>query len=263
MDSRPEPPRVTIGDPPGPIDRLYYETTGYFEGGGRHLLDPESTFQRYRIREVLRLCGPHSGDRVVDLGCGWGTLAFVLARTAARVVGVDFAAAALEFCRRRLAAGPVRSLGTGLGPNIGPRPDFIQADAGNTGLRGGSWDLVVAADLVEHLYPNDTRRVYEEARRLLRPGGRLVVWTPNPGHLLERLRALHILRPDPTHVDYKTLNRVIRELREVGFTIEVAEYVPSHLPFLRTVERWSQGFVPVLRRRVGVVGVRSNGGRSG
>jgi SAM-dependent methyltransferase len=148
-------------------------------------------------------------------------------------------------CRQRLAREPHRHLA------------FIQADAGNTGLRQGFWDLVVAADLIEHLYPGDTLAVYREARRLLRPGGRLVVWTPNPGHLLEKLRASGVLRPDPTHVDYKDLPRVVSELRSEGFTIATARHVPSHLPVLRSLERLAQSFVPVLRRRVAVVAFRT------
>ena len=237
---------MTAGDAPRAIDRRHYETTGYFERGGRHLLDPQSPFQRYRVREVLGLCRVRPGDRAVDLGCGWGTISFALARTAGAVVGVDFAAAALAVCRGRAAREPVGHL------------HFVQADVADTGLRGGSWDLVVAADLIEHLYPEPTRRTYAEAHRLLRVGGRFVVWTPNPGHWLERLRALDVLEPDPTHVDYKTLGRVATELEAHGFEIETAHHVPSHVPFLRTLERWGQGLVPGLRRRVAVVALRTH-----
>jgi SAM-dependent methyltransferase len=237
---------MASGDPPRSIDRGHYETSGYFEGGGTRFLDPESRFQRYRAREVLRLCEPLDGRRVVDLGCGWGTISFATARRAGRVVGVDFADAALQVCRRRLVSDARANL------------RFVQADAGNTGLQGGAWDLVVAADLVEHLYPEDSLRVYREVHRLLRSGGRFVIWTPNPGHVLERLRALRLLVPDPTHVDYKTLPRLVEELQAAGFAIERARYVPSHVPFLRTLERGMQRFIPLLRRRVAVVAVRGN-----
>ncbi len=226
------------------VDRKYYEESGYFHEGGKHLLDPESPFQRYRTREVLALCGPTHGLRIVDLGCGWGTLSFALARDAREVVGVDFAQAALRICGERLKREP----------EVGLR--FLRSDARSTGLPGGVWDLVVAADLVEHLDPDDTLAVYREARRLLRPGGRFAIWTPNPEHFLERLRKWRILRPDPTHVDYKTLARVTRELGRLGFEIEVARHVESHLPVLRKVEQWAQRWVPLLRRRVAVVGRR-------
>jgi 2-polyprenyl-3-methyl-5-hydroxy-6-metoxy-1,4-benzoquinol methylase len=230
--------------PAGPIDERYYDASGYIERGGAHLLDPTSRFHRYRVREVLRLCGPLAGLKAVDLGCGWGTISFALARNAEAVVGIDFAEGSLRFCESR----PER--------NRYPNLTFRRADARRTGLPPGEWDLIVAADLVEHLYPRDTLEVYQEALRLLHVGGRFVVWTPAPTHLFERLRGWGILKSDPTHVDYKTLSRVRAELEQCGFQVIRAEHVPSHLPVLNLVERMGQRWTGWLRRRVGVVAVK-------
>lgn len=226
----------------GPVDRQYYETSGYFKGGGEHLLDPESAFHRYRVSMVLSLLGgPLTGARVLDLGCGWGTLSFALARTDVReVVGVDFAQASISLCEERLRRESI------------PKLSFLRADARETGLPSEEWDMVVAADLVEHLYAADTEAVYREAFRLLRPGGEFLVWTPNPQHFLEAFRRWGLLKADPTHVDYKTLGRVRGELEAVGFRVEEAGYRPSHLPVLRVLERGLQQWVPWLRRRVAV-----------
>ncbi len=239
MTGSPEPAPTALG--PDAYDR-----TGYFTRGGSHLLDPGSPFHRYRTRNVLRLTGPVAGLRVVDLGCGWGTLSFALAEAgASRVVGVDFSIEALRLCTVRARSQPTPQLG------------FIRADAARTGLVGGAWDLVVAADLVEHLDPQTTRAVLREACRLLRPGsGRLVIWAPSPEHFLERLRSRGILRPDPTHVDYKSLDRVVREVGDAGLHVEVARHVESHLPVLRILERMSMRFLPIFRRRVAVVARR-------
>ncbi len=227
------------------IDQGYYEDSGYFEHGGEHLLDPNSRFHRYRISEVLRLCGELAGKRAIDLGCGWGTISFALAEVADEVVGVDFADAALRLCRSR--HDPARDA----------HLSFLQVDARATGLPAGEWDLVVAADLVEHLYPQATLDVYREANRLLRPGGRLVVWTPSPTHIIERLRRWRVLRPDPTHVDYKTLARVREEVGERGFQVLEARYVPSHLSVASLVERLGQRWFRWLRRRVAVAAIKT------
>jgi len=221
-----------------------YDASGYFEGGGSHLLDPESRFHRYRVDKVLSLCGPVEGASAVDLGCGWGTITFALARQGARVVGVDFSSEAIRLCEERARSEPP------------PAPTFLRADAGTTGLAEAAWDLVVAADLVEHLDPPTTLRVYREALRLLRPGGRFVVWAPNPGHFLELLRRRGILKADPTHIDYKTLPRVVAELERTGFRISAAVHMESHLPVLSTIERLTHRFIPCLRRRVAVVAER-------
>lgn len=230
------------------IGKEWYDSTAYFDEPG-HITDHESPFQRYRVAKVLEIYRPGSGERVVDLGCGWGTFSFALGELASEVVGVDFSEKSIAFCRRRLAREPR--------PNV----RFLCADAGETGLEGGAWDLVLAADLFEHLYPEDSARVVAEAYRLLRPGGRFSVWTPHRGHILEVLKNNGILlRRDVSHVDYKSMARMTGMMRDAGFDIERAYYVESHVPGLRTAERLLQGAIPILRRRVAVLG-RKPGGR--
>jgi cyclopropane fatty-acyl-phospholipid synthase-like methyltransferase len=225
------------------IGREHYDSSDYFEGEGAHLTDPSSSFHRYRVAKLTELWGPDASDRVVDLGCGWGTFCFAWASRAAELVGVDFSERSIQLCRERLAREPHENL------------RFVRADAAATGLESGAYDLVVAADLFEHLYPDDSARVTEEAFRLLAPGGRFAVWTPNPGHVLEALKRRGILlRPDPTHVDYKSMDRMKRLLSDAGFAIERAYFAESHVPGLRVAERLLQPLVPFLRRRIAVLG---------
>lgn len=226
------------------IDKEWYDSTGYFDDPG-HISDFDSSFQRYRVRKVLEIHRPGPSDRVVDVGCGWGTFSFELAGLAAEVVGVDFSEKSIAFCNERLARDPR--------PNL----RFLCADGGATGLEGEGWDLVLAADLFEHLYPEDSVRVVEEAFRLLRPGGRFAVWTPHRGHVLEILKNNDIvLKRDVSHVDYKSMARMRAMLEEAGFEIERAYYAESHVPGLRVAERLLQGWVPLLRRRIAVLGRR-------
>ena len=229
------------------IDQECYDSSSYFDADTAHLTDLQSAFQRYRIDNVLAIATPGPADRVVDLGCGWGTFEWVLGGKVREIVGVDFSARSVEICNERLAEE-----GT-------PGVSFVQADAGDTPLPGGEFDLVICADLFEHLYPDDSARVAHEAFRLLKPGGRFSVWTPHRGHLLEILKNNRILlEPDPSHVDYKSMAVLTGLVRDAGFEIERSYYAPSHLPGLRTVERVFQGLVPVLRRRIAVLGRKPN-----
>lgn len=221
----------------------YYDSTDYFEGESAHLTNPESAFHRYRVDKVLQIREPGRDDRVLDLGCGWGTFCFALGHRVREMVGLDFSRRSVELCERRLPA-------TGL-KNV----SFVCADARETGLDDGSFDLIIAADLMEHLYPDDSREVLHECFRLLRPGGYLSLWTPHRGHLLEVLKNRDtLLKRDVSHVDYKSMDRLKSLVQGANFLVEKAYYAESHVPVLRTVERAMLGFVPLLRRRIAVLG---------
>jgi SAM-dependent methyltransferase len=223
------------------IDADYYDRSEYFAAG--HLRDLRSPFQRYRVEKVLSIYDPSPQERVLDLGCGWGTFEWELGSRVAEVVGVDFSAKSVELCERQRAVGGFTNV------------RFVHADGGDTGLAAGSFDLVIAADLFEHLYPDDSERVAHEAHRVLKSGGRFSIWTPHRGHVLEILKNNRVLlKPDPTHVDYKSMDCLRSLLARAGFTVEKAFYAESHLPGLRTVERALMGVLAPLRRRIALLG---------
>ena len=227
------------------IGREFYDQSDYFEGGTEHLQDLNSPFQKYRIDKVLQIYEPGPEERVLDLGCGWGTFCWVLGPRVAEMVGVDFSRKSIDLCERKLAGSALEGV------------SFLCADARDTGLEAESFDLVIAADLVEHLYPEDSQAAVVEAFRVLKPGGRLSLWTPHRGHFLEMLKARNILlRRDVSHVDYKSLERLERLVLGAGFEVERAYYAESHIGGLRSVERALQRWVPILRRRIALLARR-------
>ena len=244
MVADPRPSGAAVTKPVSQAERIdadYYDRSGYFAAG--HLRDRQSPFQRYRVEKVLSIYDPAPHERVLDLGCGWGTFEWAIGPRVTEVVGVDFSAKSVELCERQRAAGGFSNV------------RFVHADAGTTGLAAESFDLVIAADLFEHLYPDDSERVAREAHRVLKSGGRFSIWTPHRGHVLEILKNNRVfLKPDPTHVDYKSMERLRSLLAAAGFAVEKAYYAESHLPGLRTVERALMGAVPPLRRRIALLG---------
>ncbi len=224
------------------IGREFYDRTYYFEGRTEHLLDIDSPFQRYRIEKVLQLYEPGPEERVLDLGCGWGTFCWALGHRVAEIVGVDFSQKSIDLCEERLASSVIEGV------------SLLCADAQDTGLEAESFDLVIGADLVEHLYPEDSQPVFAEAFRVLKKGGRLSLWTPHRGHFLEMLKARNILlRRDVSHVDYKSMDRLKSLVGSAGFVVERAYYAESHVGGLRLIERALQRWVPILRRRIAVL----------
>ena len=177
------------------------------------------------------------------MGCGWGTISYALAPRVREVVGLDFSERAVAGCKARLDRHGFDNV------------FFEVGDARDSGLDPESFDVVVAADLFEHLYPEDSEAVAAEAFRVLNPGGRFVVWTPCRSHILEVLKNNDILlKRAISHVDYKSMPRMKEILLGAGFGIERAYFAESHLPGLQVLERLGQRWVPLLRRRVAVLG---------
>ena len=111
-----------------------------------------------------RRCAP--GDRALDVGCGAGDFTAVLARRGRERSGVEVARGG-----GRAGARPASRRSTfGWSPIDGPLP-----------LEDGSFDLVWASEVIEHVA--DTARWLSEVRRVLAPGGRLLVTTPSHGRL--------------------------------------------------------------------------------
>lgn len=112
---------------------------------------------RIDLQMMLAMIDPAS--TVGDLGCGDGQMAALLAPQVARVVAIDASAEMLAAARERLASLP----------NV----EVHHADLERLPLPDGSLDLALLG-LVLHYLP-DPARVLTEARRVLRPGGRVVV----------------------------------------------------------------------------------------
>lgn len=117
----------------------------------------------WKRRAVLWL-NPRPGQRILDLCCGTGDLALVIAarvRPGGTVLGLDAAAAPLELARRRAARQPWLPV------------CWRQGDALATGLPAGGFDGAVMAYGLRNLA--DPGAGLRELRRLLRPGARAVV----------------------------------------------------------------------------------------
>ena len=135
-----------LGYPAGLLDAIPAEALASFAGVGHH----------------LDLAAVRPGEAVLDLGSGSGTDLFcaaVLAGESGRVVGVDFTDAQLDKATR---------LGTGFS-----QVELVEARIEELPFEDGSFDAVISNGVI-NLSPRKDR-VFAEAARVLRPGGRLAI----------------------------------------------------------------------------------------
>jgi ubiquinone/menaquinone biosynthesis C-methylase UbiE len=168
------------------------------------------------VEALLDAAGVGAGMRLLDVGCGTGVVTDAAARRGAYAVGVDFSAAMLAEARK-----------------AHPQLQFDQADAEALPYADGSFDAVVANFAFHHV-ANPAGAIVE-ARRVLRPGGRVAFtsWAAPAENIAWRL-LFDAIRdhgdPDaantpPSGGNLGTVEAVLRLLRDTGFVDARAEPV--------------------------------------
>ncbi|MEO5680967.1 MAG: class I SAM-dependent methyltransferase [Acidimicrobiales bacterium] len=186
--------------------------------------------------KVLRLRGIEGG-RLLDVGCGDGTTLAALQARGWEVQGIDFDAEGAAAARRR-----------GLAVDVG--------DLTERGYPARSFDVVSLNHSLEHLA--DPRLTLLEVRRILRPGGRIVILTPNATSWLSRRYGADWqgLEP-PRHLQIFTRPALSRLVADAGFsgidavtTARSANGVARTAWKLRRDGRWDMESRPSLAERV-------------
>jgi ubiquinone/menaquinone biosynthesis C-methylase UbiE len=190
--------------------------------------------------------------RLLDIAAGSGIAASFLQGRGWQVSALDISEELVSQIRERGIDARVHDLATG------PLPFEDQF-----------FEAIFAGEIIEHLV--DTSGFLDELRRVLRPGGVVVLTTPNLASLENRLRLLCGRYPiwvefalsDQGHVRTYTLPTLRGHLRSRGFTVEaiVGSWVPLlpqrwiddvRLPALARTGDWfpslSQGLVAKARR---------------
>ncbi|MFJ7066591.1 class I SAM-dependent methyltransferase [Streptomyces sp. NPDC101115] len=183
--------------------------------------------QRDKLDLIARKLSLKEGDRLLDVGCGWGSMAIHAAREyGARVVGITLSREQAAFARKRIAD-------EGLTDRIEIRVQDYRD------VSDGPFDAISSIGMAEHVGAERYREYADVLYRLLKPGGRLL------NHQIAR-------RPEPDEEAYQVdafidayvfpdgelapMGRTLTTLEDAGFEVRDVEAIREH--YALTLRRW-------------------------
>jgi SAM-dependent methyltransferase len=197
--------------PPSPSE----EKINRYDSGPYHWFLPYFYARRHE-RPLQLLAGRlKPADRVLDLGCGDGRHAALLARHVRAVVGLDHQMLPLQFARLLIQEGNVA---------------LARGDGTHLPLASQAFDGITCFDVIEHLPEGRVPGLLAEAYRVLKPGGWFVVTTPNRASLHSRLWG-H--RMNQKHYYEYTLPELAALFSKAGFCVEQTTGIYLPPPVLR------------------------------
>ena len=184
-------------------------------------------------RRLVEQAAPAGGMRILDLGCGTGTLAIELARRAsgAEVVGLDVDPRILALARTKAQRASVDV-------------EWIVGSAVDPPFPAAAFDRVTSTLMLHHLTTDEKERTFRALRRVLRPGGELhVADFSRPHNAYTRIAAwLFQFFDGPERVAANLEGRLPELLRAAGFDA------------VETTDEWTTLFGTLAFFRAGVRG---------
>ncbi len=181
------------------------------------------------------------GARLLDVGCGWGSMAIHAARRhGARVVGVALSREQVDLAERRVTEAGLDS-----------RVEIRLQDYRD--LRGEQFDAISSIGMFEHVGTALMARYFGVLRQLLAPTGRLVnhaISKPGGSRLANRTFVGRYVFPDGELVD---VGQVVLAMQRAGFEVRDVESLREH--YSRTLHHWVANLEEHWDEAVALVGL--------
>jgi len=190
---------------------------------------PDTTLEEAQSAKYELICRKlgldrSPGMRLLDVGCGWGSMAMHAARRhGARVVGVALSREQVDEARRRVSDAGLQE-----------RVEIRMQDYRDLG--GEEFDAISSIGMFEHVGASRMARYFETLRSLLAPRGRLLnhaISSPGGSVLGRRSFVGRYVFPDGELVDVAV---VVRAMQEHGFEVRDVESLREH--YSRTLHHW-------------------------
>jgi SAM-dependent methyltransferase len=182
----------------------------------------------YRL--VQEYLGDVAGLRVLEVACGRGGFVRMLEEAGAQVTGCDFSMGALRVARDKL-----------VGHGGGGSSSLVQGDVQSLPFVDNAFDRVIDCETLEHV--PDERRALREMFRVTRPGGKLLLTTPNYLNMIGAYEVYAKLRHSG-HKDGQPFDRrqsflhIRREICSAGWSILHTDGTVHQFPLLPHTNPW-------------------------
>jgi ubiquinone/menaquinone biosynthesis C-methylase UbiE len=150
------------------------------------------------------------GDKVLEVGCGRGHVLKAIQEAGCQVFGIDPSVDMVELAR-----------GHGVSADVGT------AEA--LGFTSNTFDLVFSQQVLEHIHPDDVPEHLGEAYRVLKPGGLLVVETPNRRTGPQDISRGFSRVAEGLHLKEWSFGELAAAMRAAGFTAVRGLLIPQFL----------------------------------
>ena len=151
------------------------------------------------------------GREVLDFGCGTGYGSRMLADVAAKVTGIDIDQAAIKWASATHRKGNLSYI---ISENVGSELD------------DNSFDVITCFEMIEHVDIENQKNCLQQFKRLLQPGGKLLISTPNPEMTAE-------YGENPYHIREMTLD-------------EFRSFLGIEFPYVEVLSQWITPCVEIL-----------------
>ena len=189
---------VTPAASPKSRDTRWHEETGFFDALAERAVDVgpvdplelarygSSPLRGWFNKEFqFKVLGDLVGKRVLDVGCGDGENAMLLARLGAHVTGVDISSKSIEVAGKRAVAN-----------GVAETTRFVCSPLETAELESGSFDIVMCQGILHHVI-DELEPIMAKVASWCRPGGLILV--SEPTNLAPWLRWLRLRLPIPMY----------------------------------------------------------------
>ena len=172
----------------------------------------------YKWPAIRKLVPTNFKGSILDIGCGTGKVLSEIAELnpQAKITGIDVSKYAIKVASKKL-----------------PNSNFhLIKDGEKLPIKNNSIDFVVCLDVIEHIY--DVQSIFKEFKRILKPGGNILITTPYHGLIKNIVIILTcfdiVFNPFGEHIRFFTKKTFLKAIEQINFEVTKIGYFGRFYP---------------------------------